>query len=67
MDYPHINKVWKIYFLAVIFQSLVHLPEADIDLTILKYEFSNLIFVVLSTNGKLGDMVISFSNTFIGA
>ncbi|CUT99256.1 expressed conserved protein [Echinococcus multilocularis] len=45
MDLPSISKKY------------ITLPEASTDVHVIKLEFSNLIFVIVSTNGKLGDMV----------
>ncbi|KAH9281445.1 hypothetical protein ECG_05623 [Echinococcus granulosus] len=46
MDLPSISKKY------------ITLPEASTDVHVVKLEFSNLIFVIVSTNGKLGDMVL---------
>ncbi|KAL5105995.1 hypothetical protein TcWFU_000076 [Taenia crassiceps] len=35
-----------------------HKQEASLGVHVVKLEFSNLIFVIVSTNGKLGDMVL---------
>uniref|UniRef100_A0A5K3EMF8 Proteasome assembly chaperone 3 n=1 Tax=Mesocestoides corti TaxID=53468 RepID=A0A5K3EMF8_MESCO len=46
MDFPVITK------------QAVFLPDARVDVDVVKLEFTNLIFVVLSTTGKFGDMVL---------
>ncbi|KAL5964174.1 hypothetical protein TSMEX_008119 [Taenia solium] len=45
MDLPSVSKKY------------ITLPEASMGVHVVKLEFSNLIFVIVSTNGKLGDMV----------